>query len=117
RGFEQAVRDRARFDLRDDILAALGPKIAAYALPRPAPRPASGNPLAGVMNALGRLGLPQFVVAIEVKDASGFTGKLDGMILAINQQIGSALAAMQPPPPEPPAGARGDDQRPPERPE
>ncbi|WP_169976751.1 collagen-like triple helix repeat-containing protein [Tautonia rosea] len=96
--FEESVRSRARLDFRDDVLASLGPKITAYTLPRPVSRPASGNPLAGIMNALGGLGLPQFVVAIELQNGSEFTSKLDGMILAINEQLASLL----PPPPEPP---------------
>lgn len=122
RVFEQAFAKRARFDLRNDVLASLGPKIAAYSLPRPEPRRSGGNPIAGVMNALGGLGLPQFVVAIEVKDASNFTQKLDGMILAINQQIASVLEGMQPPPPpEGQAGSErgpgGGERQPPEPPE
>ncbi|QDV33492.1 hypothetical protein [Tautonia plasticadhaerens] len=119
--FEQAFADRARFDLRDDVLASLGPKIATYTLPRPDAQRAGGNPIAGVMNALGGLGLPQFVVAIEVKDAPSFTPKLDGMILALNQQIASALEGTQtPPPPEAPGGSGrgpGGDRQPTERPE
>jgi hypothetical protein len=121
RGFERAVQERGRFDLRDDLLAALGPRIAMYTLPKPEPRRSGGNPLSGVMNALGGLGLPQFVVAIEVKDAQAFTTKLDGMILALNDQIASALASMQPPAPEQtdqgPSRGQSDRARPPARPE
>jgi hypothetical protein len=113
RGFERAVQERGRFNLRDELLAALGPKIAMYTLPKPEPRRSGGNPLSGVMNALGGLGLPQFVVAIEVKDASAFTPKLDGMILALNDQIAAAVDAMQPPNPEQPeeGPTRGQSQR------
>ncbi|WP_201750095.1 hypothetical protein [Tautonia marina] len=98
RAFEESVRTRGRLEFRDEVLSELGPKIAAYTLPKPASQPASGNPLAGIMNALGGLGLPQFVVAIELQNGSAFTSKLDGMILAINDQLAELL-----PPPPPPA--------------
>src|SRR5690606_16352975 len=89
RSFEQAVKERARIDLREDVLASMGPKVAIYSMPKAEARPAGRGPLAGVMNAMAGLNLPQFVVAIEVDDASSFTQKLDGMILAINQQLAS----------------------------
>ena len=116
RSADEAIQSRAHIDLKDDVLALLGPKVAYYTLPKPA-RASGDGPIAAIGDALRGLDLDQFVVAIELKDGSDFATTLDGLVLAINDRVKTAFEASMPPPPPPADGERDrDDPEPPEPP-
>ena len=96
-------------------MAAIGPKVAYYTLPKPA-RTSGDGPIGAIGDALRGLDLDQFVVAIELKNGSDFATTLDGLILAINDRIKTAFEAAAPPPPPPAGGNRDDAPEPPEPP-
>ncbi len=94
---QAATNEVAALNLVQDVLSAMGPKIAFFMTPsetptttenRPANRPANPpgtNPLQ-LLN-IDQLGLEQLALMIELQDADQFSSTLDTIIVAINRQI------------------------------
>jgi prepilin-type processing-associated H-X9-DG protein len=92
---ELALRQRFGFDLRKDILAQLGPKIALYSQAQGAG--AVGNPAA----MLGQLA--GLTIAVQARDEA-LAQNLDKLVQAINLIIQSQQAAARRGQPDPNAG-------------
>lgn len=92
-------------DLRDNVLAHLGPRIVFYQTGTAAPAstaPAAGaaGPMAGLMGMLGGMKLPEFTLMAELKDKKAFERSLDAIIITANERLKTAF-----PSPPPAAGA------------
>jgi prepilin-type processing-associated H-X9-DG protein len=88
---ENGFRNALGLDLRTDLLARLGPKLAIYALPAAAP--ADGNPLVGMVMPYTGL-----VLSVQVKDEAALRKQLETLIKGINQVLADR-----------PPGAQGAD--------
>jgi prepilin-type processing-associated H-X9-DG protein len=95
---EQAIRQRFGFDLRKDVLAQLGPKIAVYSQ---APPPAGAAPAAALMGQIAGL-----TIAAQARDEA-LSPNLDKLVEAINLIIESQRAAARRGQPDPNPGAVG----------
>jgi hypothetical protein len=91
--FEDRVKEKTKRDFRQDILAALGPKLAFYMLPSKAPAaaPPSANPFAALMGA--GLQVPKMALIIELKDPARFGRTLEDLRNYANKELASAMPA------------------------
>ncbi len=96
---EQAFRQRFGFDLRQDVLAQLGPKIAVYSQAQ-----AGGGAVDPASAILGQL--TGLTIAAQARDES-LARNLDKLIEAINLIVRSQQAAARRGQPDPNAGAIG----------
>jgi prepilin-type processing-associated H-X9-DG protein len=94
---EQALRQRFGFDLRQDVLEQIGPKLALYSQ-APAGG-AAGNPALAMMGQFSGL-----TIAAQAKD-DALGRNLDKLIEAINLIVQSRQAAARRSQPDPNAGA------------
>ena len=91
---EQALRQRFGFDLRKDVLAQLGPRIAIYS---------QAAPQAGAAMAAAMIGqIAGLTIAVQARDEA-LAPKLDKLVEAINLIIQSQQAAARRGQPEPAA--------------
>jgi hypothetical protein len=119
------LKAKSKIDLRKDILAHIGPKMAFYTLPstgssKSASTDAGANPLMGMMggggNPIGMMGamlggtggqFPRVVLTTEVDDPTTFGKTLDNMIVAVNKVIKERMTEAAAEAPDAGAGAGG----------
>jgi hypothetical protein len=76
--FERTVERATRLQLRRDILAPLGPRMAFYVVPTRINAPT--NIVAGLLQGVARI--PKATLVVEVKDAERFAKTLDQLVAA-----------------------------------
>lgn len=101
------LKSKSRIDLRKDLLAHLGPRMAYYMTPGPpasrtpgdaggGERRAEAGPAGGglpglnVLNAMGMTAnqpVPRYTLLSEVKDPVAFGKSLDNLMVALNRQL------------------------------
>ena len=98
--FSETVLDKGKIDLRKDLLAQLGPRIALFVAPGRSATTSDEsfetnwlrgfNPSMAALSSLSRL--PKVTLVAEVNDPNKFGRALDGAIIAINDKLrGEAL--------------------------
>jgi hypothetical protein len=107
---EEAIKDKTRSRLKEDILARIGPKVAFYKAPARKTR----NPLAKVSNV--GFQVPRMVMVADLKDQKAFSRLFDGLMLAINKQMEAAMPEV-PEPAEPEDGAASKKKTAPKKPQ
>jgi len=105
-----ALKTKSRLDVRKDLLAHLGPRMAVYVVPgttptrtaadgAPAEKDAAAGPLAGLLGGLPGVGagvqIPRYAVVAEIDNAEAVGKALDNLMVAVNRQLKeqAALAA------------------------
>ncbi len=91
--FENAIRGQLGFDPRNDLLKHLGPKLALYT--QPAPAPPAVNPMAGFMSAYSGLTL-----SFQVRDEAAVSKQLEVLIKTANEVLGQRPQAGGAEPPQ-----------------
>ena len=117
-GYEQAVatlKEKTKVRLDEDVLARIGPKVAAYIMPGKASGP--GATLPGGLSLIPGLGggadaLAKGAILIDVADPKAFGKTLDELMGFANRSMRGAMAPPrgpggEGPPPPPPGGPRG----------
>ncbi len=120
--FFDALKTKSRIDVRKDLLAHIGPKIAFYTMPGTAAKPTgdttkdappvAGNALAGLLGGLSMAGgsIPKLTLIAEVDDSVAFGKSLDNLMVAVNRELKTRAAAQadaQEAAANPPDGAPG----------
>ncbi|MDR3637924.1 MAG: hypothetical protein P4L84_29230, partial [Isosphaeraceae bacterium] len=104
---DQAVatlKSKYKIDLRKDVLAQLGPRIAYFVAPgKLAATSAAGSEKAdagaggGIPNPLtmmlAAVEVPKFALVVEVKNATAFGKKLDELMIAVNKILRESVKA------------------------
>ncbi|HZW35191.1 MAG TPA: hypothetical protein VFF52_31000, partial [Isosphaeraceae bacterium] len=98
--FAEAVLDKGKIDMRKDLLAQLGPRIALFVAPGRSATTSDEsfetnwlrgfNPSMAALSTMSRV--PKVTLVAEVHDPTKFAKALDGAIVAINDKLkGEAL--------------------------
>ena len=88
-----SLKTKSRIDLRKELLAHIGPKMAFYTMPgaaaKPGDAPAAGGVLGGLsIPGLGPVGaIPKFTLIAEVDDRAAFEKTLDRLMVALNREL------------------------------
>ncbi len=90
------LKSKSRIDLRKDLFAQIGPKVAFYAAPGKNSAAAKSssdgsappNPLTMMF---GGAQIPRFVLVAEVKNPAAFTKKFDELIIALNKNLRESM--------------------------
>ena len=115
-----ALKNKSRLDLRKDLLARLGPKVAFYVMPgsNPATARAAGepekdaagaaggsNPLGGLLGGMipgalrsgwaraGAVQIPRVTMVAQVDDPEAFGKSLETLMIALNRQLKEQASA------------------------
>src|SRR5690606_22340958 len=111
--FEQQIKESVRRDLREQILATIGPRAVVYFPPDPQPTGGALNPLALAANL--SVQVPKAATLIELKNRGAFIRSLDELMLQANRLLDqhtptlAALLSGGSAPAAAPAGGREDD--------
>lgn len=103
-----SLKSKSRIDVRKDLLAHIGPKIAFYTMPSTAAKtsgdatkdapPAGGSALAGLLGGLPLPGMaggsiPKLTLIAEVDDSVAFGKTLDNLMVTVNRELKARAAA------------------------
>jgi len=102
------LKTKSRIDVRKDLLAQVGPRLAVYTMPggtstrspgdaeaaekgaadaAPAANGLPGMDIASAMRLIGGQQVPRFTVIAEVKDPVAFGKALDNLMVAVNRRL------------------------------
>jgi prepilin-type processing-associated H-X9-DG protein len=86
---EEAIRQQFQVDLRDDLLGALGPKLALYAQPQPRDVDVHGaaDPASALVSQFAGITL-----SIQVRDQASATKAVDSLVAIVNRTLSQAIA-------------------------
>lgn len=90
-----SLKTKSRIDLRKELLAHIGPKMAVYTMPgaaaKPGDAPAAGGPLGGLsipgLGAMGAGAIPKLTFIAEVDDRAAFEKTLDKLMVTVNREL------------------------------
>ena len=99
----QAVKNKVRLRLKEDILDHLGPRFLVYNAPLPKGAKTATNPILGM---LGINSIPRTTIVVDLDNEKAFERSVDELMVFANQSLRAI------PIPTPPAAPGGDPGRP-----